>query len=490
MGIKMEKNKNILKIAVIAVLVLAAAGVGAYYYNKALVKKMTQAVDIETFYDGISVNNVPLGGLTQDEAKEKLSTDVNNVIREQVISLVDGENTYEIKYGDIDAKYNIDDTLLAAYNYGRNGELKERYKQVTDLKDNPKDFEAQFTYNDELLKTKINEISEQVKVEPENSVMKRENGAFVISDEKIGYEMDFDSTYNAAKAVIESLQPGTVEIKKNEIQPEITRAQNGKATSLIGSYYTTFSGNDYGRNENLRVGCANINGTELAPGEIFSMNEGLGPQTYENGYRDAAVIVDGKIEDGLAGGVCQITSTLYNAVILAELKIVERSNHSLAVSYVPLGQDAAVAGDYKDLKFQNDTDYPVYIEAYISGNKLITNVYGYEIHDSSREVKFENIVDSVIEKPAEKITEDPEKPKGYREVTYYGKQGKKVSTYKIVYENGQQISREYFSSSTYRATPDEVTIGTKEEETEQTNNTQTNTTQQETAQGDGTLFGN
>lgn len=486
----MEKNKNILKIAVIAVLVLSAAGVGAYFYNKAMVKKMAQVVDIDTFYDGISVNNVPLGGLTQDEAKEKLSTDVNNVIREQIISLVDGENTYDIKYGDIDAKYNIDDTLLAAYNYGRNGELKDRYKQVTDLKDNPKDFEAQFTYNEELLKTKINEISAQVKVEPENSVMKRENGAFVISDEKIGYEMDFDSTYNATKAVIESLQPGTVEIKKNEIQPEITREENEKATSLIGTYYTTFSGNDYGRNENLRVGCANINGTELAPGEIFSMNEGLGPQTYENGYRDAAVIVDGKIEDGLAGGVCQITSTLYNAVILAELKIVERSNHSLAVSYVPLGQDAAVAGDYKDLKFQNDTDYPVYIEAYISGNKLITNVYGYEIHSPSREVKFENIVDSVIQKPAEKVTEDPEKPKGYREVTYYGKQGKKVSTYKIVYENGQQISREYFSSSTYRATPDEVTIGTKEEETEQANNTQTNTTQQETAQGDGTLFGN
>ena len=486
----MEKNKNILKIAVIAVLVLSAAGVGAYFYNKAMVKKMAQVVDIDTFYDGISVNNVPLGGLTQDEAKEKLSTDVNNVIREQIISLVDGENTYEIKYGDIDAKYNIDDTLLAAYNYGRNGELKDRYKQVTDLKDNPKDFEAQFTYNEELLKTKINEISAQVKVEPENSVMKRENGAVVISDEKIGYEMDFDSTYNAAKDVIESLQPGTVEIKKNEIQPEITREENEKATSLIGTYYTTFSGNDYGRNENLRVGCANINGTELAPGEIFSMNEGLGPQTYENGYRDAAVIVDGKIEDGLAGGVCQITSTLYNAVILAELKIVERSNHSLAVSYVPLGQDAAVAGDYKDLKFQNDTDYPVYIEAYISGNKLITNVYGHEIHSPSREVKFENIVDSVIQKPAEKVTEDPEKPKGYREVTYYGKQGKKVSTYKIVYENGQQISREYFSSSTYRATPDEVTIGTKEEETEQANNTQTNTTQQETAQGDGTLFGN
>ncbi len=486
----MEKNKNIIKIAVIAVIVLLAVGAGAYGYNKVSLSKMKEAVDIETFYAGISVNNVDLSGLTQEQAKEKLSTDVNDVIKERIISLTDGENTYEIKFSDIDTKYNIDDTLLVAYNYGRNGELKDRYKQVTDLEENPKNFEAQFTYNEELLKTKLNEIAQQIKIEPENSTMTRQNGSFVITDEKIGYEMDFDSTYAEVKAVVENMESGSVEIKKIEVKPEITREENEKATSLIGTYYTTFSGNDYGRNENLRVGCANINGTELAPGEIFSMNVALGPQTYENGYRDAAVIVDGKIEDGLAGGVCQITSTLYNAVILAELKIVERSNHSLAVSYVPLGQDAAIAGDYKDLKFQNDTDYPVYIEAYLSGNKLITNVYGYEIHSPSREVKFENIVDAVIEKPAEKITEDPEKPKDYREVTYYGKQGKKVSTYKMVYENGNQISREYFSSSTYRATPDEVTVGTKEITEETLPTAQTNENQQETAQGDGTLFSN
>ena len=219
------------------------------------------------------------------------------------------------------------------------------------------------------------------------------------------------------------------------------------------------------------------------------MNVELGPQTYENGYRNAAVIVNGKIEDGLAGGVCQITSTLYNAVILAELQIVERSNHSLAVSYVPLGQDAAIAGDYKDLKFKNNTDYPVYIEAYISGNKLIANVYGHEIHDSSRQVKFENVVNSVIEKPAEKVTEDNTKPKGYREVTHYGKEGKKVTTYKIVYENGKQISKDYFSTSTYRATADEVTVGTKEETPDTADISKTNTNENNNSD-DGTVFGN
>lgn len=195
------------------------------------------------------------------------------------------------------------------------------------------------------------------------------------------------------------------------------------------------------------------------------MNKELGPQTYENGYRNAAVIVNGKLEDGLAGGVCQITTTLYNAVIFAELEVVERRNHSLAVGYVPLGRDAAIAGDYTDFKFRNDTDYPVYVEAYLDGGKLVCNVYGHEVHDAGREVEFEKVFVATVPKPPEKVTKDPELPEGTREVTYTGKTGSKVSTYKKVYQNGELISREWFSDSNYRATADEVTVGTKKVET-------------------------
>ncbi len=487
---KSKRKKGNAGKVVIAVIAIAALCIGGKYaYDKAQIKKMMQVVNIDTFYNGISVNGVDLSGLTSEEAQAKLNTDVNDAIKTKTVTLNKDDDSYVISFGDIDAEYNIDDTLLAAYNYGRNGELKERYKEVVGLEKHPKDFEAQFTYSDETLKSKINEIAEEVKVEPKDSTMTRQNGTFVITDEQVGYEMDTDSVYNDSKAVVDTMDSGNVEIKMKELQPKITRAENEKATSLIGSYYTTFTSGNAGRNENLRVGCANINGTELAPGDVFSMNVELGPQTYENGYRNAAVIVNGKIEDGLAGGVCQITSTLYNAVILAELQIVERSNHSLAVSYVPLGQDAAIAGDYKDLKFKNNTDYPVYIEAYISGNKLIANIYGHEIHDSSRQVKFENVVNSVIEKPAEKVTEDNTKPKGYREVTHYGKEGKKVTTYKIVYENGKQISKDYFSTSTYRATADEVTVGTKEETPDTADTSKTDTNENNNSD-DGTVFGN
>lgn len=109
--------------------------------------------------------------------------------------------------------------------------------------------------------------------------------------------------------------------------------------------------------------------TVIAPGEVFSANAHLGSQTAAGGYKEAGVYVNGKVEKGMAGGVCQVTSTLYNAVILAELEVVERSPHSMTVGYVPLGRDAAVAGTYKDLKFKNNTEYPIMIEAYASGGQ-------------------------------------------------------------------------------------------------------------------------
>ena len=162
---KSKRKKGNAGKAVIAVIVIAALCIGGKYaYDKAQIKKMMQVVNIDTFYNGISVNGVDLSGLTSEEAKAKLNTDVNDAIKTKTVTLNKDDDAYVISFGDIDAEYNIDDTLLAAYNYGRNGELKERYKEVVGLEKHPKDFEAQFTYSDETLKSKINEIAEEVKV--------------------------------------------------------------------------------------------------------------------------------------------------------------------------------------------------------------------------------------------------------------------------------------------------------------------------------------
>lgn len=459
---KGRKSRGGFGIVFVVIIALVAVGVGVgVTAHRMKIKKMLDAINVETFYDGISVNKVALDGLTKEEASKKLSSDIDDALKTKIISISDGDKKWTVTYGDFDGKYNIDDTLLAAYNYGRTGTTEERYKMVTDLKSSGKDFEAQYTYDKSKIESKLKEIDSQLTVDAVDSTMKRENGKFVITDEQKGYKMDVDATLAKITALADAQQEGAVDVVGETVEPKVTREENEAATSLIGTYFTTFSSGNEGRNINLKVGCEKINGTEVKPNGVFSMNDALGPQDYAHGFRNAAVIVNGKVEDGIAGGVCQITSTLYNAVILAELNIVERSNHSVPVSYVPLGQDASVAGNYKDLKFRNSTGYPVYVEAYISGNKLIANVYGHETHDSARKVAFDNVLTATIPKPAEKVTEDPNLAEGTRNVTYNGKVGKKVDTYKIVYENGNQVSRELFSKSTYSAVADEVTVGTK-----------------------------
>lgn len=458
------KGKKIGFIAAIVVGVLALAGGISYYAYQQNILKMEEAVNVDTIYHGITVNNVDVGGLTKDGANVLLEQKIKTAVESDKLKINANEKSFEVSFAEFGVKYDIGEAVNEAYDIGRDGSLKERYEKVSALAQTPQNIEAEYSFDEQMAKQKIEAIKSEVDIAAEDSKMTRQNGTFVISDEKTGISLDVEATLQEVNQFLNQNQPGEVTAIISEVLPKVTKAENEKSTDLIGSFYTSFSSGAAGRNVNLKVGCDNINGWIVLPGEVFSMNKGLGPQTYENGYRNAAVIVNGKIEDGLAGGVCQITTTLYNAVIFAELEVVERKNHSLAVAYVPLGRDAAVAGDYTDLKFRNNTDYPVYIEAYVTENKLVTNLYGHEVHGPGREVVFEKVFLGTVQKPAEKITEDPLLPEGERVITYNGKTGSKVSTYKKVFQDGKQISREWFSDSNYKATADEVTVGTKKPE--------------------------
>lgn len=453
------------------------AGGSVFAYGQYMKNKMEEAVNINTIYNGISVNGTDISGKTKEEALQQLQQEADVHLGNQKITIQKEDKIWDIPFSDLDVKYDIEASVEQAWEIGRTGELKDRYKIVTDVAQNKEDIPISYTHDNQKVVEKLQQIATEFNVDAQDSTITRKNGAFQITDEQKGYALDVDKTVPKVEELLEQNTGGIVEPEITVTEPKVTRADNEKVTDLIGTYSTTYSANAAGRNENLRVGCANIDGTVIAPGEVFSMNVGLGPQTYANGYKDAGVYVNGKVEQGVAGGVCQVTSTLYNAVILAELEVVERYPHSMTVGYVPLGRDAAVAGDYKDLKFRNDTEYPVYLEAYARDGKVVCNLYGHEIHDAGHKVDFEMVFDGTIPKPAEKITKDASKPEGYRQVTYNGKTGSKVSTYKIITEGGKQTSKEWFSSSTYRATADEVTVGTKKAEAapEPTPATQTET---------------
>ncbi|MEA4816543.1 MAG: VanW family protein [Lachnospiraceae bacterium] len=461
-----EKKRKIL-IAVASVVLFVIIGIGGYFYYKNILA-MKAVVERDVIYNGISISGIDVSGLTKEEASMLLQNTLCKELDEKVITVYYGVKKWVMPYTDFEAKYDVDAASQEAFEIGRKGSLKERYDFILSLKPGENDISPAYSYNEGLAKEKITDIAKGIDKEPVDSKLSRVNGKFVITKEETGYETDIARSLEELNEMLSGRKEGSLLLTVMSVEPKVTREENKKSTTLIGSFSTKYSEGDIGRNINLEVACDHINGTVLKPGEIFSMNEALGPQTYENGYRNATIIVNGKLEDGLAGGVCQVSTTVYNAAIFSELEIVERRNHSLMVGYVPMGRDATLAGDYIDLKFKNNTDTPIYIEAYLENNEVHTNIYGNEIHEAGREVEFETVYEYSIGKPAEKVTEDPELSEGERVTTYKGKVGAKVSVYKNVYHDGVLISREWFSESTYKSTPDEVTVGTKKTDTQNT----------------------
>ena len=179
--------------------------------------------------------------------------------------------------------------------------------------------------------------------------------------------------------------PAVVEEK----QPQYTADDFRKIDSVLGQKQTQYSGTA-SRAQNLANGTSKISGTVLMPGEQFSVFNTVSPFTEENGYANAGQYVNDELVDGLGGGICQVSTTLYNAVLQAELQVDERYPHSLTVSYVPLGMDAAIAGDYMDFKFTNSTEYPIYIEGYAGGGSISFAIYGHETRPSNRSIYFES----------------------------------------------------------------------------------------------------
>lgn len=193
--------------------------------------------------------------------------------------------------------------------------------------------------------------------------------------------------------------------------------------TTLGSYSTSYGTSTANRCANIARAASLINGTVVAPGEVFSFNDTVGHRTKENGFYTAKEYVDGQSVDGIGGGTCQVSSTLYSAVLYADMSIVERLNHMMTVGYIPLGQDATVADGGVDFKFKNSSDYPVKVSAYTSGATITVSIIG-TAWEPAREVKISNSSSQVGENTV-------------------------VRSVRYVYSNGQLISTDTLNSSTY-----------------------------------------
>ena len=271
--------------------------------------------------------------------------------------------------------------------------------------------------------------------------------------------LDFAISLNEAKKIVSQDQE-TFTIPLKVLKPKVTVKGLGQEAfpDLLASYSTTYSTGNYNRSTNISLAARSVNGYVLMPGETFSYNSTVGQRTAARGYKEAGVYLNGEVTTGLGGGICQVSSTLYNAILLANLEIVERSNHTFKPTYVPAGQDATVSWGAPDFKFKNNRNYPIRITATAGNGSVSFNVYGLKTSDDY-EVK---IVSSEIGSIpfSTQYQETSSLPAGTQKITQAGSNGCKTQTYKILYKNGAEVSRTLINSDTYKPHNQVVSVGT------------------------------
>lgn len=226
----------------------------------------------------------------------------------------------------------------------------------------------------------------------------------------------------------------------------------------LGSYKSNFNSGDRSRSSNIYLAAKLINDVILMPGDVFSYNDTVGERSAARGFKVAHVYMNNEVVDGIGGGICQVSSTLYCATLYANMEIVTRTNHQLPVSYVPLGQDATVDYGNIDFKFKNNTGYPLKVAAEGAGATVTVSILGYRDNTEKVEVtpvRISTISPAVTEEP------DPTLPRGERKIVKKGADGCVVETYKTVTVNGVKGARTLTSKSTYSATKTLVRVGTK-----------------------------
>ena len=429
----------------------------------AMTSSMTVCAAGETILKGVSIDKLDVSGMTREEALAALESYEKN-LGGQSIKLGIGDNVIEAKLSDLGVTFDNEDLVDEAIGVGRAGNIVKRYKDQKDLQHSGKTFPLSWQTNEDTVRTYVENNCTKYDKKAQNASLTRENGAFNFVAGTEGLELNVDSAVRTISDYLEnswtSDNTAVLNLETQVTEPEGSAEELANIKDLLGSFTTSFSTSGSNRCKNVSSGASHINGTVLYPGEEFSAYETVSPFTEANGYAMAGSYLNGEVVDSMGGGICQVSTTLYNAVLRAELNVTERSPHSMTVHYVDLSEDAAIAGTYKDFKFVNSTEYPIYIEGYTTSDKKITfNIYGKETRDKNRTISFESQM--VSETPATTILqEDAGQGIGYKAVSSKGSSGYVAELYKIVKVNGVETDRIKVNKSTYKGTNRVVTYGT------------------------------
>ncbi|MHB8128607.1 MAG: VanW family protein [Mobilitalea sp.] len=419
-----------------------------------------------TICNGVFIDEVDVSGMTRVEAEAAVEDFVES-LRSKGVAIMVGEDIVYTTLGDFGYKDEPSDNIDQALALGRLGNLIKRYKDLKDIEQGNIVYQLTFTFDESKIKDLITVDLSAYNIAPIDATVTRKNGEFVYTDHILGKKVNVDRTTELVKNAITTnwnRQDIVLDAVIDDDLPIYTKDIVEKCNTVIGTFSTVYTTSAEGRAANLANGARLINNTVILPGEVFSSFEHLTPFTEENGYFIAGAYLQGKVIDSVGGGACQVTTTLYNAVLSSELEVVERQPHSMIISYVDLSRDAAIAGTYKDFKFKNSSEVPILIEATTKDRKITFKIWGNETRDTTkRKVEYVTVVLSETPPPADVVKKDPTQPTTYKKVTQSAHTGYKAELYKVIYENDVEISRTLVNKSNYSAAPRYVTVGTKKE---------------------------
>ena len=415
-----------------------------------------------TIMNGIYFDDINMSGKTYDEAVKLIRDKVKSMSTANITLNSIGGNSVSATAQDLGLTWDDTNLVADALYVGRSGNIVERYKERKDLEHDKKVYPINVEFDRETVEAIVNEQGELYNVEATDATLSKADGDFVVTPGTKGEKIDANASVSRIMSALDNFTGSdlTIDMVVVEDIPKATAEDLEKIHDVIGRYKTSFKTSNADRSGNVRNGTRLVNGTVLLPGESFSMYQTVSPFTEENGYYLAGSYLNGMVVESLGGGICQVSSTLYNAVLRAELQVDERHNHSMIVSYVDLSSDAAISGTSKDFKFTNNTENPIYIEGITTEDKqVVFTIYGVETRPSNRVVSYESEKISETVPEGDKIIADPSLPLGSitTQSAHTGYVGK---LWKVVTVDGKETERVEVNKSTYLPTPRTATVGT------------------------------
>ena len=426
---------------------------------------LAKGTEEEYIHNGISIGDIDVSGMKMDEAEAAVDAYVESLKDTPVILYAVGRNPIEVTTADLGLTWKNRQVLDEAFSLGKQGNIIKRFKALQDLQRDNKVYDLELGFDKNAVNSLLTERCAPYDIEAQEAFLRRENGQFVIEGGQVGEKVDVLSSVQSLENFFVSQWDRSgdiVEIDLNliTVEPKGTKEELAQVKDVLGTYTTSYKSSGAARSANVSNGCALINGITLYPGEEFSTYQAVSPFTEENGYHLAGSYLNGMVVESLGGGICQVSTTLYNAVLQAEMEITERHNHSMEVSYVAPSADAAIAESAgKDFRFKNNLDHPVYIEGVTEDKKITFTVYGVETRDPGRTLSFESEIISETYPDSEAVVADSSQPVGFVKVQSVHV-GRKAKLWKIVKENGEEVSREEINSSNYKMVPRTATVGT------------------------------